>query len=62
MALFSLTGGPGTAAEVLSYLLHSIGFARLDFGLAVALSVVMTAINLTLVLLTLRLSQPQEER
>lgn len=61
--VFSLTGGgPGTATEVLSYLLYSIGFARLDFGLAAALSVVMTAINLTLVLLTLRLSQPQEER
>lgn len=61
--VFSLTGGgPGTATEVLSYLLYSIGFARLDFGLAAALSVVMTAINLTLVLLTLRLSQSQEER
>ncbi len=41
--VFSLTGGgPGTATEVLSYLLYSIGFARLDFGLAASLSVLMT--------------------
>jgi ABC-type sugar transport system permease subunit len=60
--VFSLTGGgPGTATEVLSYLLYSIGFARLDFGLAAALSVIMTIVNLILVLLTLRLSAPQEE-
>jgi ABC-type sugar transport system permease subunit len=60
--VFSLTGGgPGTATEVLSYLLYSIGFARLDFGLAAALSVIMTVINLALVLLTLRLTTPMEE-
>jgi len=41
--------------------LYSIGFARLDFGLAAALSVIMTIVNLILVLLTLRLSAPQEE-
>jgi ABC-type sugar transport system permease subunit len=61
--VFSLTGGgPGTATEVLSYLLYSIGFARLDFGLAASLSVVMTVINLVLVLLTLRFTAPAEER
>jgi ABC-type sugar transport system permease subunit len=61
--VFSLTGGgPGTATEVLSYLLYSIGFARLDFGLAASLSVVMTVINLVLVLLTLRYTAPAEER
>jgi ABC-type sugar transport system permease subunit len=47
---------------VLSYLLYSIGFARLDFGLAASLSVVMTVINLVLVLLTLRYTAPAEER
>ncbi len=61
--VFSLTGGgPGTATEVLSYLLYSIGFARLDFGLAASLSVIMTVINLVLVLLTLRFTAPAEER
>ncbi len=60
--VFSLTGGgPGTATEVLSYLLYSIGFARLDFGLAASLSVLMTIINLILVLATLRLSAPRED-
>jgi ABC-type sugar transport system permease subunit len=60
--VFSLTGGgPGTATEVLSYLLYSIGFARLDFGLAAALSVLMTFINLALVLATLRLTEAREE-
>ncbi len=60
--VFSLTGGgPGTATEVLGYLLYSIGFRRLDFGLAAALSVFMSIINLILVLGTLRLSGVQED-
>lgn len=60
--VFSLTGGgPGTATEVLGYLLYSIGFRSLDFGLAAALSVFMSIINLTLVLGTLRLSGVQED-
>lgn len=55
--VFSLTGGgPGTATEVLGYLLYSIGFRRLDFGLAASLSVFMSIINLVLVLSTLKLS------
>lgn len=60
--VFSLTGGgPGTATEVLSYLLYSIGFARLDFGLAGALSVILALINFGLVLLTLRTSRAYAE-
>ena len=60
--VFSLTGGgPGTATEVLGYLLYSIGFRRLDFGLAAALSVFMSIINLVLVLSTLRISGVQED-
>ncbi|NJM41704.1 MAG: sugar ABC transporter permease [Anaerolineae bacterium] len=60
--VFSLTGGgPGTATEVLGYLLYSIGFRRLDFGLAASLSVFMSIINLILVLSTLRLSGVQED-
>ena len=60
--VFSLTGGgPGTATEVLSYLLYSIGFSRLDFGLAAALSVFMSLINLALVAATLRLTGVNDE-
>jgi len=60
--VFSLTGGgPGTATEVLSYLLYSIGFARLDFGLAAALSTLMSMLNLVLVVSTLRLTGVQED-
>ena len=60
--VFSLTGGgPGTATEVLSYLLYSIGFSRLDFGLAAALSTLMSLINLALVIATLRLTGVQED-
>lgn len=60
--VFSLTGGgPGTATEVLSYLLYTIGFGRLDFGRAAALSVFMAIINLTLILLALRVSRSEKE-
>ncbi len=60
--VFSLTdGGPGTATQVLSYLLYSIGFARLDFGLAGALSVVLALLNFGLISLTLRTSRSYEE-
>ncbi|MCS7061152.1 MAG: sugar ABC transporter permease [Anaerolineae bacterium] len=60
--VFSLTGGgPGTATEVLSYLLYTIGFGRLDFGRAAALSVFMAIINLTLILLALRISRSERE-
>jgi ABC-type sugar transport system permease subunit len=60
--VFSLTGGgPGTATEVISYLLYSIGFARLDFGLAAALAVVLALLNFGLILLTLRSARSYEE-
>ncbi len=59
--VFSLTrGGPGTATEVLSYLLYTIGFQRLEFGRAAALAVFMAVINLALILLTLRVSRVDE--
>lgn len=61
--VFSLTGGgPGTATEVLSYLLYSIGFSKLDFGLAGALSVFLALFNFGLIALTLRTSHAYEER
>lgn len=59
--VFSLTrGGPGTATEVLSFLLYTIGFSRLEFGRAAALSVFIAVINLALILLTLRVSRTDE--
>jgi multiple sugar transport system permease protein len=61
--VFTLTnGGPGTATEVLSFLLYTIGFGRLEFGRAAALSVFMTLINLVLILLALRISRSDTER
>jgi ABC-type sugar transport system permease subunit len=61
--VFSLTGGgPGTATEVLSYLLYQIGFGALDFGRAAALSVFIAVINLGLILAALRVSRSGSER
>lgn len=60
--VFSLTGGgPGTATEVVSYLLYSIGFSKLDFGLAGALSVFIAVINFGLIALTLKFSAAYED-
>jgi ABC-type sugar transport system permease subunit len=60
--VFSLTGGgPGTATEVISYLLYSIGFSKLDFGLAGALSVFIAMLNFGLIALTLKMSAAYEE-
>lgn len=60
--VFSLTGGgPGTATEVVSYLLYSIGFSKLDFGLAGALSVFIAVLNFGLISLTLKFSAAYEE-
>lgn len=60
--VFSLTGGgPGTSTEVLSYLLYSIGFSRLDFGLAAALSVFIAGVNFLLIGLILRTARAHEE-
>lgn len=59
--VFSLTrGGPGTATEVLSFLLYTIGFSRLEFGRAAALSVFIAVVNLSLIILALRFSRTEE--
>ncbi|MCS7056325.1 MAG: sugar ABC transporter permease [Thermoflexales bacterium] len=59
--VFTLTrGGPGTATEVLSFLLYTIGFDRLEFGRAAALSVFIAIINLVLIVLTLRVARTEE--
>jgi ABC-type sugar transport system permease subunit len=42
-------------------LLYSIGFSRLDFGLAGALSVFIALLNFGLISLTLKLSAAYEE-
>ena len=60
--VFSLTsGGPGTATEVLSFLLYKLGFGQLEFGRAAALSVLMTIVNLVLILVALRISRSDSE-
>lgn len=60
--VFSLTGGgPGSTTEVLSYLLYIIGFSQLEFGRAAALSVLIFAVNLVLIILSLRISRSRAE-
>jgi ABC-type sugar transport system permease subunit len=59
--VFSLTrGGPGSSTEVLSYLLYSIGWVRLDFGRAAALAMMIAAVNLLLISSTLRITRTQQ--
>jgi ABC-type sugar transport system permease subunit len=59
--VFSLTsGGPGTSTQVVSYLLYSIGWVRLDFGRAAALAVMLAAVNLILIAGTLRITRVQQ--
>jgi len=56
--VFSLTGGgPGTTTYVLSYLLYSIGWARLEFGRAAALAILITLVNWLLILGVLRITR-----
>jgi ABC-type sugar transport system permease subunit len=59
--VFSLTGGgPGTSTQVVSYLLYSIGWVRLDFGRAAALALMLAAVNLILIAGTLRITRVQQ--
>ena len=59
--VFSLTGGgPGTSTQVVSYLLYSIGWVRLDFGRAAALALILAAINLTLIAGVLRITRVKD--
>ena len=60
--VFSLTGGgPGTSTQVVSYLLYSIGWVRLDFGRAAALALILAAINLTLIAGVLRITRVKDK-
>ena len=59
--VFSLTGGgPGSATEVLSYMLYTIGWRELAFGRAAALALIIAAFNWLLILGTLRVTRVEE--
>jgi ABC-type sugar transport system permease subunit len=59
--IFSLTGGgPGTATQIVSYLLYSIGWSRIQFGRAAALALIVAVVNWLLILGTLRFTRVQE--
>ncbi len=59
--VFSLTGGgPGTNTYVLSYLLYILGWARLEFGQAAALAILLAIINWILIMGVLRLTRVNE--
>ena len=59
--VFSLTGGgPGTTTYVLSYLLYTLGWARLEFGQAAALAILIAIINWILIAGVLRITRINE--
>jgi multiple sugar transport system permease protein len=59
--VFSLTGGgPGTTTYVLSYLLYTIGWARLEFGRAAALAIMIAIVNWLLIAGVLRVTRLNE--
>ncbi len=59
--VFTLTGGgPGTATNVLSYLLYSLGWGQRQFGRAAAIAMMIAVVNWVLIMGTLRFSRPNE--
>ena len=59
--VFSLTGGgPGTATQIISYMLYSIGWQRIQFGRAAALALMVAVVNWLLILATLRATRVEE--
>jgi len=59
--VFTLTGGgPGTATEVLSYLLYSLGWGQRQFGRAAAVAMLIAVVNWLLIVGTLRFSRVEE--
>jgi ABC-type sugar transport system permease subunit len=59
--VFSLTGGgPGTTTHVLSYHLYTLGWARLRFGQAAALALLIAVANWLLIGGTMRLTRVDE--
>ncbi|MCJ7703105.1 MAG: sugar ABC transporter permease [Anaerolineales bacterium] len=56
--VFSLTGGgPGTTTYVLSYLLYTLGWSRLEFGQAAALAILIAIVNWILIMGVLRITR-----
>ena len=59
--VFSLTGGgPGTSTHVLSYMLYSVGWDRLQFGRAAALALMIAVVNWLLISGTLRVTRVED--
>ena len=59
--VFSLTGGgPGTTTHVLSYHLFTLGWARLRFGQAAALALMIAIVNWLLIGGTMRITRVDE--
>jgi ABC-type sugar transport system permease subunit len=59
--VLSLTdGGPGTSTQVVSYLLYSLGWSRIQFGRAAALALLMAVVNWILIIGTLRVTKTEE--
>jgi ABC-type sugar transport system permease subunit len=59
--VFSLTGGgPGTTTYVLSFLLYTIGWGRLQFGRAAALAILIAIVNWFLIAGVLRITRLNE--
>ena len=59
--IFSLTrGGPGQATEILPWLLYAVGWLQVNFNWAAALALFMGAINLLLIVGTLRVTRSEE--
>ncbi len=59
--VLSLTdGGPGTATQVISYLLYSIGWSRIQFGRAAALALLVAVVNWMLIMSTLGFTKVEE--
>lgn len=61
--VFSLTGGgPGTATQIISYLLYSIGWSQIQFGRAAALALLIAVVNWILIIGTLRVTKVEERQ
>jgi ABC-type sugar transport system permease subunit len=59
--VFSLTGGgPGTSTYVLSYLLYTLGWTRMEFGQAAALAIILAIANWILIMGVLRVTRVNE--
>jgi len=59
--VFSLTGGgPGTTTYLLSFLLYTLGWSRLEFGQAAALAILIAFVNWLLIMGVLRMTRVNE--